>query len=52
MAGQVVNLFVLVAIGVIIADMLARSDGTKALFNGISGLWKTSVQGMLGNNPT
>lgn len=44
----IVNLLVLVAIGVILADMMKNASGTKALFDGISNMWKTSVNGMLG----
>lgn len=50
MAGQVMNLFVLMAIGVILADMIANKDGTKALFDGTSTLWKIGVNGMLGKS--
>lgn len=44
----VVNLLVIVAIGVILADMIKNFNGTKALFQGVSGMWTTSVNGMLG----
>lgn len=47
----VINLFVIVAIGVILADLVAHADGTKAIFAGVAGLWQTSVNGMLGNPP-
>jgi hypothetical protein len=46
--GNVMNLFVLMAIGVILADMIAHAPGTNALFSGVSGLWTTGVNGMLG----
>jgi len=42
------NLFVLMAIGVIIADLVAHSAGTAALFSGTSNLWQIGVNGMLG----
>lgn len=48
MAGHVINLFVIMAAGVIIADMVANAGGTKALFDGFAGLWKIGVNGMLG----
>lgn len=48
MGAKVVNLFVIVAAGVMLADMIANPDGTKAFFNGIGGIWKVSVNGMLG----
>lgn len=44
----IVNLLVIVAIGVILADMIKNVSGTNSLFSGISGMWKTSVNGMLG----
>jgi len=48
MAGNVMNLFVLMAMGVILADMIAHKDGTNALFSGVGNLWKVGVNGMLG----
>lgn len=48
MAGQVMNLFVIMAVGVMLADMIANKDGTNALFGGLAGLWKIGVNGMLG----
>lgn len=48
MAGQVMNLLVLIAIGVILADLIKNADGTKALFSGLSNIWTVGVNGMLG----
>lgn len=48
MAGHVMNLFVIMAVGVILADMINHAPGTHALFSGISNLWATGVNGMLG----
>lgn len=48
MGGQVINLFVIVAVGVILADMIAHVDGTNALFKGVGNIWTTSVNGMMG----
>lgn len=48
MAGQVMNLFVIVAFGVMLADMVANASGTKAFFDGIANVWKIGVNGMLG----
>jgi hypothetical protein len=44
------NLAVLIVMGVMLADLVIPSHvgGTNALFNGIGGLWKTSINGMLG----
>lgn len=50
MGGKVVNLFVLVIAGVMIADMIGNAKGTKALFDGVGGIWKTGVNGMLGKS--
>jgi hypothetical protein len=47
--SSIVNLLVIAAVGVIIADLVHNSDGTKAIFNGVSSIWTTSVNGMLGN---
>lgn len=48
MAGQVMNLFVIMAGGVILADLVANSTGTKTLFDGLANMWKIGVNGMLG----
>jgi len=48
MGGQILNLLVIVAAGVILADLVAHVGGTNALFSGIGGIWTTSVNGMLG----
>jgi len=44
------NLAVLIVMGVMLADLVIPShvSGTNALFNGVGGLWKTSINGMLG----
>lgn len=47
-AGQVLELGALIVIGVILANMIAHANGTKAFFNGIGGLWGKSVNGLLG----
>jgi hypothetical protein len=48
MGGQVINLFVIIAVGVMLADMLTHSSGTSALFSGMSNMWRIGVNGMLG----
>lgn len=48
MGAKVVNLFVIIAGGVMLADLIANPKGTTALFNGMGSIWKTSVNGMLG----
>lgn len=48
MGAKVVNLFVIIAVGVMLADLIANPAGTKAFFNGIGGIWKVSINGMLG----
>jgi len=48
MAGHVVNLFVIISVGVILADMIANANGTNALLGGMSNIWKIGVNGMLG----
>jgi hypothetical protein len=50
MAGHVVNLFVIIAIGVILADMIGHIGGTNALFGGMANMWKIGVNGMLGKS--
>lgn len=48
MGRGVVNLFVFISGGVMLANALANPQGLNALFNGVGGLWKVSVNGMLG----
>jgi hypothetical protein len=48
MGAKLVNLFVIIAAGVMLADLVANPKGTAALFNGFGSIWKTSVNGMLG----
>jgi len=48
MGAKLVNLFVIIAAGVMLADLIANPAGTNALFNGFGSIWKTSVNGMLG----
>lgn len=50
MQGQIFNLLVIVAAGVILADLVANAKGTGTLINGIQSLWATSVNGMLGKS--
>jgi hypothetical protein len=50
MGAKVINLFVIVAAGVMLADMIANPNGTSALFNGFGNVWSTSVNGMLGKS--
>lgn len=47
----VLNLAALIVMGVMLADLVIPShvQGTNALFNGIGGLWKTSINGLLGS---
>jgi len=48
----ILNLFVVVAGGVMLADLVANANGTKTLFNGIGSLWQMSINGMLGKPST
>lgn len=52
MAGHVMNLFVIMAVGVIIADLVIHQPGTKTLFSGLGNLWSVGVNGMLGTAPS
>lgn len=47
----ILNLAVLIVMGVALADLVVPGhvEGTKALFNGMGGLWKTSINGLLGH---
>jgi len=52
MGYQIINLGALIVIGVIIANMIANAKGTTAFFNGLGGLWGTSINGLLGKPST
>lgn len=47
----ILNLAVLIVILVAVADLVipAHVQGTNALFNGLGGLWKMSINGLLGS---
>lgn len=48
MGSRIVNLAVIIVGGVMLADMITHAAGTKAFFDGVGGLWKTSINGLLG----
>lgn len=48
MAGQVMNLLVIMAIGVMLAELLAKPDATSSLLQGVIKFWQIGVNGMLG----
>lgn len=46
------NVVVLIVMGVMLADLVAHKDGTAAVFSGVGSLWKTSINGLLGQPTT
>jgi hypothetical protein len=48
MGNRVFNLAGLIVIGVIVAALVANPTGTGTLITGVTGLWSTSVNGLLG----
>lgn len=48
MFGQVLAIATLVVIGAIIADLVIHPQGTGALFNGVSGIWRSGLNATLG----
>lgn len=52
MGFQFINLAMLIVIGVILANMIANANGTSSFFNGLGGLWGTSINGLLGKPST
>lgn len=48
----ILNLAVVIVGGVMLADLVANSQGTQTLFNGIGSLWTTSINGLLGKSST
>lgn len=47
MGNRIINLAALIAMGVVVANLVANPKGTATLINGITGLWQTSVNGLL-----
>jgi hypothetical protein len=47
MIGEFIPVITLIVGGVMLANAIANPTGTKAIFDGLSGLWKTSVNGLL-----
>lgn len=52
MGYAIIELGVLIVVGVILANMIANASGTTAFFNGLGGLWGTSINGLLGKPNT
>ena len=48
MGANITNLLVLLVIGAMLANALANPKGTTAVFNGLGGIWKTGINGVLG----
>lgn len=46
MSGVIALLF-LIVVGVMLANAIANPTGTKVIFDGFTGFWKTSVNGLL-----
>lgn len=46
----ILNLAVVIVGGVMLADLVANSTGTKSLFDGIGSLWQMSINGLLGKS--
>ena len=50
--SKILGIAVLVVFGAIIADLVLHPQGTGILINGISGLWKSSLQAAGGQQVT
>lgn len=50
MRGGILFIVFVIVVGVILANMIANADGTKTVFDGINGLWATSINGLLGKS--
>jgi len=48
----ILNLAVVIVGGVMLADLVANSEGTTSLFNGVGSLWQMSINGLLGKSST
>lgn len=47
MIGEFIPVITMIVGGVMLANAIANPAGTKVLIDGIGGLWKTSVNGLL-----
>jgi hypothetical protein len=47
MRGGLMALLFLIVVGVMLANVIANPTGTKVVFDGVTGFWKTSVNGLL-----
>lgn len=52
MRGGLVAIIFLIVVGVMLANILRNVSGTKTVFDGITQLWSTSVNGLLGKSVT
>lgn len=48
MINRIADIAVLVVAGVIIANLVQPGRQTGTLVNGVTGLWQTSINGLLG----
>lgn len=44
---DVLALLTLIVIGTMLANIIANPTGTKVVFDGLSGIWKTGINGLL-----
>lgn len=47
MRGGILAILFLIVVGVMAANVIANPTGTKVVFDGLTGLWKVSVNGLL-----
>lgn len=48
----ILSLATVIVGGVMLADLVANSQGTSALFSGVGSLWSMSINGLLGKSST
>jgi hypothetical protein len=48
MGGRIIDLVALVFAGVMLADLVKNYTGTKVLIDGLTGMYSTSINGLLG----
>lgn len=47
MRSGIIAVIFLIVVGVMAANIIANPKGTKVVFDGVTGLWKVSVNGLL-----
>lgn len=48
--GRVFEIATIIVLGAMLADLVTHPDGTKAVVNGVSNIWGTSMKAVAGQS--